>query len=103
MLVNIWDGGCFQQVLCDSKGPYLPRPQQSAALFDLFLSFKCLTIACFRQISGVKMGFLVPNSSQKRSLRRYLHDADRATERLVKITDSNVTFRIRKVKNTTPD
>lgn len=49
------------------------------------------------------MGFLVPNSSQKRGLRRYLHDADRATERLVRITDANLTFRISKVKNTIPD
>lgn len=55
MLANIWDGGCFQQVLCDSKGPYLPRPRRSAALFDLFLSFQRLTIACFRQISGTKV------------------------------------------------
>lgn len=49
------------------------------------------------------MGFLVPNSSQKRGLRQYLHDADRATERLVRITDANLTFRISKVKNTIPD
>lgn len=54
MLVNIWDGGFFQ-VLCDSKGPYLPRPQRSAAFFDLFLSSERLTIACFRQISEMKV------------------------------------------------
>lgn len=52
---DIWDGGCFRQVLCDSKGPYLPRPRQSVALFDLFLSFERLTIACFRQISETKV------------------------------------------------
>lgn len=31
------------------------------------------------------MGFWVPNTGQKWGLRRYLHDADSATERLVKI------------------
>lgn len=43
------------QVLCDSKGPYLARPLRSAGLFDLFLSFERLTIACFRQISEMKV------------------------------------------------
>lgn len=56
MLANIWDGGCFfGRFLFDSKRPYLPRPRRSAAPFDLFLSFKRLTIACFRQISGTKV------------------------------------------------
>lgn len=42
------------------------------------------------------MGFRVPNTSQKQGLRRNLHDADSVSERLVKITDSDLTFRMRK-------
>lgn len=47
------------------------------------------------------MGFWVPNTSQKRGLRQNLHDADSATERLVKMTDSDLTFRGRKSQQDT--
>lgn len=42
------------------------------------------------------MGFGVPNTSQKQGLRRNLHGADSVFERLVKITNSDLTFRMRK-------